>query len=164
MKQIIDWPFYNYILVCAFSSWAAAQIIKALIELIRTKQFKLERLFGPGGMPSSHSATVCSGTIAVSRQCGINSPEFAVMCIFAFIVMYDAMGVRRQAGEHAHEINIMKGIIKNIEQSNNKTRNNSEEQEELLELKEILGHTPLQVLSGAILGVILAFIIPMGGV
>ena len=152
---------YNYVLISAVLSWVIAQIIKAIIELVRTRKFNVERLFGPGGMPSGHSAAVCSGTIAVSRQCGLSSPEFAIMCMLAMIVMYDAMSVRLEAGHHAHEINIIKKML-DIQQIQNMDIPAEEKQKKSEEeLKEILGHTPLQVISGGILGIVMAFVIPM---
>ena len=112
-------------------------------------------------MPSSHSALVCSATIAVCRECGFGSPEFAMMFIIAMVVMYDAMGVRRSAGLHAREINrinrifAVKGIKLNEEASEQKPEKKKKE------LKEYLGHTPFEVLGGALLGILIAMAMPM---
>ena len=144
---------YNYVLLTAVISWFSAQIIKTIIHLIRYRTFNPERLFGAGGMPSSHSALVCSATLAVSRKIGTNSVEFALMFILAVVVMYDAMGVRRAAGLHAKEIN---RINKTIEESTNDNK-----QEEYKELKEYLGHTPFEVLGGALLGILISLIVPV---
>jgi len=144
---------YNYVLLTAVVSWFSAQIIKTIIHLIRYRTFNPERLFGAGGMPSSHSALVCSATLAVSRKIGTNSVEFALMFILAVVVMYDAMGVRRAAGLHAKEIN---RINKTIEESTNDNK-----QEEYKELKEYLGHTPFEVLGGALLGILISLIVPV---
>lgn len=152
---------YNYVLVTAVLSWCAAQIIKTFIHLIQTKSFNPERLFGAGGMPSSHSALVCSATIAMCRKCGFDSSEFALMFILAMIVMYDAMGVRRSAGLHAKELNrinrffAIKGF--KISDENNEYNNGKKKKE----LKEYLGHTPFEVLGGALLGILIAMIMPM---
>ncbi|MBQ8569566.1 MAG: divergent PAP2 family protein [Oscillospiraceae bacterium] len=154
----MELPEYNYILITATASWITAQIIKTLIVLIRTRKFNFERLFGPGGMPSGHSAMVCSGTLAVSRQCGTGSPEFAIMFMLALIVMYDAMGVRRSAGMHAREINLIKRIMKKQQPE---AFSEPAKMKPAKELKEILGHTPLEVLSGAMLGIIMALVMPM---
>lgn len=151
---------YNYVLAVAIISWCAAQIIKTLLHLIQTKSFNPERLFGAGGMPSSHSALVCSATIALCRKCGFDSSEFAIMFIIAMVVMYDAMGVRRSAGLHAREINRINRIfaIKEIKHIDEAT---SQKNGKKKELKEYLGHTPFEVLGGALLGILIAMLVPM---
>lgn len=151
---------YNYVMTVAIVSWCAAQVIKTIIHFIQTKSFNPERLFGAGGMPSSHSALVCSATIALCRKCGFDSSEFAIMFILAMVVMYDAMGVRRSAGLHAREINRINRIfaikeIKPLDEANSKKNVKKKE------LKEYLGHTPFEVLGGALLGILIAMIIPM---
>ena len=99
---------HNYVLNVAIVSWVSAQI---------RKKFEPERLVGAGGMPSAHSATVCGLMIAISRQSGFASPEFAIAFVLAAVVMYDAMGVRRAAGEQAKVLNKM--IEKHSENENN---------------------------------------------
>lgn len=151
---------YNYVMTVAVVSWCAAQIIKTIIHFIQTKSFNPERLFGAGGMPSSHSALVCSATIALCKKCGFASSEFAIMFILAMVVMYDAMGVRRSAGLHAKEINRINRIfaikeIKPLDEANSKKSAKKKE------LKEYLGHTPFEVLGGALLGILIAMLVPM---
>lgn len=150
---------YNYVLVTAMIAWGTAQVIKTILHLIQTKTFNPERLFGAGGMPSSHSSLVCSATIAMCRKCGFGSSEFALMFILAMIVMYDAMGVRRSAGLHAREINRINRIftIKGITSEENTEQTGKKKKE----LKEYLGHTPFEVLGGALLGILIALIVPM---
>lgn len=151
---------YNYILVTSILGWCIAQLLKTIINLIKYKKFSAERLFGAGGWPSAHSAMVCSAAAGVYRVRGVQSVEFAIMCIVALITMYDAMGVRRAAGLHAKEINKITQILKqptnkpfeNITQAANTT---------FAVMKEYLGHTPFEVVSGAILGIALAFVMPM---
>ena len=138
--------FHNYVLNVALVSWVSAQVLKVLFCLAMTKRFNPERLVGAGGMPSAHSATVCGMMVAISRQIGFTSAEFAISFVLAAVVMYDAMGVRRAAGEQAKVLNKM--LEKN------------ERFEQQPELKEFLGHTPLQVLAGALLGILIAMIIP----
>lgn len=152
---------YNYVLTAAVISWCSAQIIKTLLNFIQTKKFHAERLFGAGGMPSSHSALVCSATIAMSRECGVGSPEFAIMFIMAMIVMYDAMGVRRSAGLHAREINRINRIfaVKGIKLNDESDKSANEQKKK--ELKEYLGHTPFEVLGGALLGILISMLTPM---
>lgn len=145
--------FQNYVLNVALISWFVAQVCKTLITFIKTKKLNIERMFGAGGMPSAHTATVCSLVIAVSRRDGITSTGFAIAFILAAVVMYDATGVRRAAGEHAKVIN--KIVKSHNEDFDDDTSINAKE------LKEFLGHTPLEVLGGALLGIIIAMIIPV---
>ena len=105
-----------------------------------------ERLFGSGGMPSSHSATVCALATTTGMEYGGESFQFAIAMVFAIIVMYDAIGVRREAGNQAKVLNEMMEVFVSMG-SNMKAQD---------KLKEFIGHTPLQVLAGAILGVVVA--------
>lgn len=139
---------HNEILMSAGLSWGLAQIIKTIIHLILTKKFVAERLVGSGGMPSCHSATVCALTTAVIINEGIQSPLFAIAFIQAIIVMYDAMGVRRETGIQAKVLN---EITEVIEKMGSDLSNDAK-------LKEFVGHTPLQVFFGALLGIIVALI------
>lgn len=144
--------FSNYVLNVAIISWFSAQFIKTLLFYFKTKKFETERFFGAGGMPSAHSSSVCSMTIAIAKSVGFSSPLFALSFLFAGIVMYDAMGVRRAAGQHAKVINmIVKKEKSDIRSYTPKNKN---------QLKEFLGHTPLEVLGGALLGIIIALIVP----
>ena len=97
--------FSNYYINVAFLSWLTAQVLKTLLTFVLTKEVVWERMVGAGGMPSAHSALVCSLTVALERKLGFSSPEFALSLAFAAIVMYDAMGVRRAAGEQAKVLN-----------------------------------------------------------
>lgn len=138
--------FDNYVLWAALLSWAVAQTLKVLFYMIKTRQFSFERLVGAGGMPSSHSATVCALTAAVGRSEGLDSPLFAICLILAFVVMYDATGIRRAAGEQAKVLNrLMEGLQVDPQKA----------------LKEFLGHTPLEVLGGAVLGISIALLLPL---
>lgn len=154
MTKISD-LFNNYVLNVAVIAWISAQIIKTFINLITTKKFDFERLVGAGGMPSAHSASVCGLTIAISRSEGFTSPLFAISFLLAAIVMYDAMGVRRAAGEHAKVINL---IVKKSKENKNDAIYIPKNKDQL---KEILGHTPLEVMGGAMLGILIAIIMPM---
>lgn len=139
----------NTIFLSAASGWLAAQILKTLIHMFFTKKFIAERLIGSGGMPSSHSATVCALATASCIQYGAGSFEFAISLILAFIVMYDAMGVRRETGIQAKLLNEMLAIF--AEMGRKELSPNEK-------LKEFVGHTPLQVLGGALLGILIAFL------
>lgn len=132
----------------AVIGWVTAQVLKTLIHLLMTKEFHAERLVGSGGMPSSHSSTVCALTTAASMVYGPGSAEFAISFILAVIVMYDAMGVRRETGKQARLLNLM------VRTFNHEYKGLPEEL-----LKEYIGHTPLQVLAGAALGIGLAVLV-----
>ncbi len=147
MIEFFESIFRNKILVATLVSFVTAQILKAIIVLIREKRFDLHRLFGGGGMPSSHSALVTALAVSVGRYCRIDSPEFAISAAFAVIVMYDASNVRRAAGEQAKILNFM------MAHWGESTPNVVGRQ-----LKELLGHTPLEVLAGSALGAIIAFL------
>ncbi len=149
----------NYILNVAILSWFAAQVLKTIFTFVSTKKLNLERMFGAGGMPSAHSALVCSMAVAVSRIAGVGSPLFALASMLAAIVMYDAMGVRRAAGEQAKVIN---KIVFNWNKAVNDDAEDEEPDGEIEHktLKEFLGHTPLEVLCGALLGILIAMLVP----
>lgn len=138
----------NKIFLSAVIGWLSAQIIKTLLHLALTRTFQAERLVGSGGMPSSHSATVCALAASSGLLYGFGSFEFAVTAILAIIVMYDAIGVRRETGRQSKVLNEM------IELFSHMGEDVSAEER----LKEFIGHTPLQVLAGAILGTALAWI------
>ena len=129
----------NQILVNSLLAWAAAQIIKTILYAAVHRQIDLHRLFGDGGMPSGHSATVTAMATTAALEYGLDSPIFAITAIFGIVVMHDAMGVRREAGKHAEVLN---NLIASL--------NQDVPPEEVL--KEFLGHTPLQVCFGALLG------------
>jgi len=136
----------NKLLTTALFSWGISQVLKVIINLITSKSFSLERLFGDGGMPSSHSATVSSLATATALYYGLDSPYFAISCVFALIVMHDAKGVRLETGKQAKMLNEMLSTLLDREVK-------PEEK-----LKELVGHTPLQVLMGCLLGIFLAFV------
>ena len=140
----------NATFLSAACGWLVAQIIKTFLHMAFTKKFVPERLVGSGGMPSSHTATVCAMATATCLQFGAQSFEFAIALILALIVMYDAMGVRREAGMQAKMINEMMDMFAEM------GRDNLSPDEKL---KEFVGHTPLQVLAGSILGVLIALFV-----
>ena len=142
---------HNRIFVSAVLGWFIAQVLKTIIHLFLTKQFVAERMIGSGGMPSSHSATVCALATATGMVYGGGSFEFAIAVILAIIVMHDAMGVRRETGIQAKVINEMLEIFTNM------GKKMSPEEK----LKEFVGHTPLQVLAGGILGILIAVMVCM---
>ena len=121
--------------------WFCIQVFKVICDLVKTKKFNFKRIMGAGGMPSSHTAVVTSLAMLVGKSEGFDSAMFAVALEFAMVVMYDAAGVRRAAGKQAHLLN------KIIETPG---LTGVEVQERLV---EVLGHTPLQVIVGAIIGI-----------
>lgn len=144
--------FGNYILSVALLSWLTAQVCKTLVNFALSGKFDAERLWGAGGMPSAHSALVCSMFLATAKMTGVNSPGFAFTFVLAAIVMYDAMGVRRETGEQAKVLNRMLYEF---------SADDSHWAEDYKRLKEKVGHTPLEVLSGALLGILIAVLIPV---
>lgn len=137
---------HNQIFLSAVLGWLVAQVLKTIIHAIVNKQFVAERMVGGGGMPSSHSATVCALATASGMKYGGGSFEFAISIMLAIIVMYDAMGVRRETGIQGRVLNEMLEIFTNM----------GKEISAEAKLKELVGHTPLQVLMGAILGILIA--------
>ena len=142
----------NRVLLSAGAGWFVAQLLKTMIHTFFTKSFDPERLIGSGGMPSSHSATVCALATAASNVYGIGSFEFAISAIFAFIVMYDAMGVRLEIGKQAKIINDLVTAFKSLEGAAQAKKLTPDK------LKEFVGHTPIQVLVGAILGILIGIL------
>ncbi|NLZ90362.1 MAG: divergent PAP2 family protein [Clostridiales bacterium] len=134
----------NKVLMIALVSWTVAQGSKVLIEILSYRKVDLKRFVGSGGMPSSHSAFVMALSTGIGKLEGWESPLFAIALSFAFVVMYDAAGVRRAAGKQAEILNI---IIKDMVEH----KVLKEER-----LKELIGHTPIEVIIGGIIGVITA--------
>lgn len=139
----------NRIIQTGAAAWVTSQVLKTIIHLIVNKKIVWERLVGDGGMPSSHSATVTSVAIASGFTAGWDSPVFAVAVFMAIIVMHDARGVRRETGKQAVVINNMLELFEEMGAGNLTPEQT---------LKEFVGHTPLQVMAGGILGFIVAFV------
>ena len=136
----------NLILNLSILAWAIAQVLKAIIIGITEHRFDVIRILGSGGMPSSHSAIVCASAASIGRLYGISSPIFALATVIALVVMYDASNVRRAAGEQAEILNyIMENWYDMRPEFFTK------------ELKTLLGHTPLQVFFGALLGLAVGY-------
>lgn len=135
--------FRNDALTVAFMSWAAAQLIKIVTDVVKQKKVNLSLILSSGGMPSSHSSFVVSVATYVGYANGFDSYIFAVAAVLAIVVMYDAAGVRRAAGKQAAAINAL------LEKEN-------PELNEAEKFNELLGHKPIEVFFGAILGFIIA--------
>ncbi|GAB4538799.1 MAG: divergent PAP2 family protein [Anaerolineales bacterium] len=144
--MILEQLLQNKVLLSVLTAWLLAQALKIPTEYIRSRRWLWAMLFAAGGMPSSHSALLVAGTMSVGFYYGFNNPLFAIAVAISMIVVHDAAGVRRQAGMHAERINLLF--------------------EELLQghalkekdLKEVIGHTPLEVVGGILLGFAVAVI------
>lgn len=141
---MIDSMLHNHSLVTALTAWLLAQTLKPFLEYLRTGNWNLYIIFSSGGMPSSHSALMVGATMGVALHDGVATPIFTVALAMTMIVLYDAAGVRREAGKHAEKINILIDELLSGHPISEK------------ELREVIGHTPLEVLGGIILGVIVS--------
>jgi acid phosphatase family membrane protein YuiD len=136
--------FQNHVLLTGLASWILAQALKIPIDLFQSRHWNWALFFAAGGMPSSHSALVTSTAVAVGLHYGFDNPIFGVATALAMVVVYDATGIRRQAGMQAQKINILvEELLKGhpISQEH---------------LREVLGHTPLEALGGVLLGLAVA--------
>jgi hypothetical protein len=138
---------HNQVLVVALIACFLAQGIKLVVELIRNGKVNIRYLFSTGGMPSAHSALVGALATGIGQTVGWSSPDFAISCLFAVIVMYDAAGVRQAAGKQARILNQI------LDEMFQEGKDLNEER-----LKELLGHTPFQVLVGLALGISISFL------
>ena len=144
LVQLLTNPF----LVTSVASWGIAQVLKVIIHAIIYKKLDWERLVGDGGMPSGHSATVASLATICALVCGPGSVEFAISAILAIIVCHDATGVRRETGKQAMVLNELIKAFKGLE----------EDKLPEVKLKEFVGHTPIQVVFGVLIGIANAFL------
>ena len=147
MDNLPNHSLGNLILALSVMAWAIAQILKVVVVLVRKHRLDFRNILSSGGMPSSHSAFVCACAAATGNLYGWSSALFAVAAVVAIVVMYDASHVRKAAGEQAKILNYM-------------MEHWTEMKPELFgkELKELLGHTPIQVFAGAVLGVAVGFL------
>ena len=150
MKFLLD-LISNQMLIAAVLGWTVAQVSKTILVLILDKELRWERLVGSGGMPSSHSATVCALAASAAMVHGADSGHFAIASIFAFIVMYDACNVRLESGKQAAAINELHEFLKKMGEGIPVEE----------KLKELIGHTFPQVLVGAALGIAIGIVVPL---
>ena len=149
MMELLEQIWSNKILMAALIAWAVAQLSKAVVYTIIYKEWRMERLWGSGGMPSSHAATVCALSVSSIFVYGLSSPEFAISFVLAAVVLHDARGVRLETGKQAKVLSAVTAILE-------KTYKGMIPD---VELKELVGHTPLQVLIGGILGVAVGILV-----
>ena len=147
--DFIQEVLHNDILLAGICSWLTAQVLKTVLYAILNKELDLTRLMGDGGMPSAHSATVAAVAAMTGLTCGFDSPVFAVACITAIIVMHDAMGVRLETGKQAKMLNEMAALFEALGQPKLSMEK---------KLKEFVGHTPIQVAAGMLLGIAVAVV------
>lgn len=138
----------NKILIIAAVAWGITQALKVLVVLVQERRIAWNYLVTSGGMPSSHTATVCALATAIAMKVGMSSVYFSISVVLAIIVMYDAAGVRQSVGQHSVVLN---RIVKEF-------RFNSPKGKMEKDFREFIGHTPFQVFVGAILGVFIAWI------
>ncbi|CAI9392640.1 divergent PAP2 family protein [Niallia sp. Sow4_A1] len=155
MELLANFPLFASLIAIFF-----AQFVKVPITFFVTKKIDWSLLTSTGGMPSSHSAAVTALSTAIALQTGLDSPIFAVAAIFAIITMFDATGVRRQAGEQAIVLN---RLVNDFNKFLNDAKGwqNKPEQEKRKELKELLGHKPIEVFFGGITGILLTLLLHM---
>ena len=139
--------FYNAILVSAVTAWLAAQIIKIIVNFVAAGKLNFQLIVSSGGFPSSHSASVSALALGIGKYYGWNSPIFAVSAVFGMIVLYDAAGVRRAAGKQAEVLN---QLVERLSQGSDLAQER---------LKELIGHTPLEVFGGVIVGIIVGLLV-----
>jgi len=144
--MILETVLQNKVLIAVLTAWLLAQILKIPTEYLRSRRWMWAMLFAAGGMPSSHSALMVSGTLAVGLYYGFDNPLFGIAVAVTMIITHDAAGVRWQAGKHAERINVLFDELLHGHLVNEK------------ELKEVIGHTPLEVIGGIILGLLVATI------
>ena len=150
MEKILE-IFTNELLLAPIAAWLIAQILKMLINLVIERKLSLERLFGDGGMPSGHSATVMALATVCGWTQGFGSAAFAISFILAVVVMHDACGVRRETGKQA-------ATIKELAEALDSLVRERDYAVKTEKLKVLVGHTPLQVFFGAMLGITVAIV------
>lgn len=136
--------FQNKVLIAGLIAWSLAQVIKIPLDFFRTRRWNWALFFTTGGMPSSHSSLMTATTLAIGLYHGFDHPVFALGVAITMIVTYDAAGVRQQAGIHAQRINVLFDELLHGHPINQR------------DLREVIGHTPLEVAGGILLGLIIA--------
>mgnify|MGYP005863200629 CR=1 FL=1 len=144
MNEFIWGIAHNHVFKVCFLAWLIAQVLKVFFDILSYGKLNLRRLMGSGGMPSSHTALVLALATSTGKDAGWDSIDFAITAVIAAVVMYDAAGVRRAAGQQAEVLNqIINDIYRGTQISQER-------------LKELIGHTPFEVLIGALLGIVIA--------
>ena len=145
---------HNPVLMAALMAWLVAIVAKAFVSLVAYHRLSVENFIGTGGMPSTHTSPVAAMMLIIGLRDGFQSVSFALGLVLLIVVMYDASGIRRAAGRHARAINMIFKSLVEFEQI--KTA-------QLIELRELLGHEPIEVFGGALIGILTAFYVYAGG-
>lgn len=151
MDIMTNYPFW-----AATVGMVIAQVLKIPIRWLLTKEFIPNLVLSSGGMPSSHSSSVSALATAIALTEGLGSTLFAAVCVFSVIIMYDSSGVRRQSGNQAILLN---QLVRDFQAFTSRTKGTGHEYEKLNTIKEILGHEPIEVFFGALLGISIAFLL-----
>lgn len=149
--DLVEDFFTNPVIIVPVIAWFSAQFLKFIITLLVEKKISIERMFGDGGMPSGHSATVTSLMVMTGWSAGLGSIMFAISAILAIIVMHDASGVRRETGKQAMTIKQLAEIVNGMFVG-------KDQEVRTEKLKEFVGHTPMQVAFGSVLGALVAIL------
>ncbi len=144
---IFSGVFNNAILISALTAWFIAQILKVALNILLSRKFNVQLFLSSGGFPSSHSATVSALALGIGKYYGWDSPIFAVAAVFGMIVLYDAAGVRRAAGKQAEVLN---QLVERLYHGPDVAQE---------QLKELIGHTPLEVFGGVMVGIIVGLLV-----
>lgn len=151
-----------FVLISVVAAWTVAQILKLFTEFFTQGKFNLERIIGAGGMPSVHTASAVGLLVAIGRQDGISSTGFAIAFVLSFVVIYDAMNVRYEAGEHAKVLNSIISWLGNMKFPHvSENGKYVDKDNKTLELEEKLGHTIMEVIGGMAVGIIVPMLIPL---
>lgn len=156
MEKLLTALLSNKVLVCGVCGWAVAQVLKTVIYALVHRELRWERMIGDGGMPSGHSATVSAMAAASGILYGFETFEFAISCMLAIIVMHDAMGVRMETGKQGKVLNEMIEFFRTEGFVEAFKKNDKMYEFWEASLKEFVGHTPLQVGAGCILGILIS--------
>lgn len=154
-----------YILIVTALTWVIAQIFKLSFEMLTHKRVKLSRVIGAGGMPSVHTATVIALAVAVGKKSGVSSASFAIAVVISFVVMYDAINVRQEAGKHAKVLNtLVNWLVKDRTPDEDdiefEVKDKRKDENSKLNLEEQIGHTIIEVLCGAAIGLLVSLLFP----
>ena len=155
----MEFIFSNYLIVISVIACMSAQIIKIIVDITTKKKVGIASIWATGGMPSSHSALVCALTVGTIKIYGFASPIFAITLMFSLIVIRDALGVRRQVGEHAKALNTIFLEFIELAQKQEPAKRKVDKFGKIY--SEMVGHSPLQVLMGSIIGIAIGIAIPL---
>jgi len=159
MRETVFALLSNEALVSALIGWLVAALLKFFIILITSRRLDWERLLGPGGMPSTHTTPIVACTTSIGLVAGVNTPLFALALVITIVVAYDAAGVRRHAGEQARAINSLIEDLTTFGPFKGQNIQDFFRRWDINKLKTLLGHNPVEVFAGVVLGILIAIIV-----